>query len=123
MRIKATVTNGAMTWDEDFEDSDIEDPQEYMVQMLRRFNLGLRPGEEPRQLVRVVKLSDEGLGKHSWEKTNFITIKGRHGMYDTAKCRKCGVTAKRFGIGGDHVPDAKFKAEKYSDCNWMKEAK
>jgi len=122
MKIRATVTDGAATWDEEFEyDSPVKNPREYMITMLANFNSGLRPREKPRSLVRVVVVSESGLGAHDWEKTNLVTCgKVGRGTWDTARCRRCGVTGKRFGLGSAPERDRKYKAKKYQDCNWMR---
>ena len=119
MKIKATITDGKDQWNEEFEDRNILDPKKYMDEMLEGFNDGCRPGELHRRLISVVVLSESGLGTHDWEKTNLVTIRGRTGTYDTARCRKCGVTGRRYGLGNAPLRDRKYLANKYKDCNWM----
>ena len=37
-------------------------------------------------------------GGHSWEKTNLVTRDGKE-LYDTYKCRLCGLKAKMISLG------------------------
>lgn len=39
--------------------------------------------------------------EHSWEKQNLVTVAStpKVPMHDIYKCKKCGATAKRFGVG------------------------
>jgi hypothetical protein len=39
--------------------------------------------------------------EHLWEKQNLVTVAsaGKVGMHDIYKCKKCGITGKRFGVG------------------------
>jgi len=54
---------------------------------------------------------------HDWEKTNLVTITGRGGLsYDNYRCKRCGVTAKRFGLSDDFRRDKKFNTEKFAEC-------
>jgi hypothetical protein len=54
--------------------------------------------------------------QHEWGKQNLVTIiaKGGVGTHDAYKCRACGATSKRFGIGGSFVRDKKFA--KLEEC-------
>lgn len=93
----------------------LEEAEAWGKETINRFNETLHPGEAPRKYVGVEKVSDLTF-KHDWEKTNLMTISDRTGMYDTYRCAACGITAKRYGIGGSIHRDRKFKAEKYSLC-------
>lgn len=89
---------------------------------IERFNNTLRPGESPRELLSVTvdESSSGNVKKHDWEKTNLVTIapRGDGAFYDTYGCNRCGITAKRYGIGGDLVLDSKFKKAKvYQRCD------
>lgn len=81
---------------------------------LRRFNATLRPGEKERELLDVV-IIDAQEQEHNWHKTNLVTIMDRNGSYDAYRCQRCGITAKRFGLG-EIIRDQKYKAEKYRRC-------
>ncbi len=56
------------------------------------------------------KKEEEKKMEHQWEKTNLVTIAAHKGvgMHDVYKCKECGATAKRFGIGGPIIRDKKF---------------
>jgi hypothetical protein len=92
-------------WSEDYNE-DVDDPQAWAEETLSRFNATLRKGERPRVLLRVEVKPNNKLLRHEWHKTNLVTIiKGRD-VYDTYQCERCGMTAKRFGVG-DITPDSK----------------
>jgi hypothetical protein len=54
--------------------------------------------------------------EHLWEKQNLITVGATRKlpMHDIYKCKKCGATSKRFGIGGSFQLDKKFA--KLEEC-------
>jgi len=92
-------------WPEDY-NKDVDDPVEWCKEMLEHFNSTLRRHERPRQFVRVEIKRNNKLLRHEWHKTNLVTlIKGRD-VYDTYQCERCGMTAKRFGVGAI-TPDSK----------------
>ena len=86
-------------------------------ELVTRFNAGLRPGEMPRHVVKteVADLVGDVKIEHQWEKTNLVTIVKGQRMYDTARCAVCGITAKRYGVGG-YERDPKFRSAKYEWC-------
>lgn len=114
--------NRTVPWDEEYtEAAEVNgfpyghaNPEQWGRALVKKFNDTLQPGERPRDVlgVRVVELTADEAAKvpiaHDWEKTNAVTIYKRGQLYDTAKCRRCGVTAKRFGVGR-HVVDPKWK--------------
>lgn len=95
-------------WEETHTTDNPGPPEEIIEAIIRRFNETLRPGEKARRLIRIV--SSEAtkpkpfVMQHKWEKQNLVTISDRHGMYDKMKCKICGATGKRFGLG-DVTPD------------------
>ena len=104
------------SWKEEYDCGDAE-PKSYAENMIRNFNNTLQYGEVLRELVGV-RVIGEGTDKHQWEKTNMYTLKGRGGYYDTMKCKKCGVTGKRYGIGSEGVKmDSKYRANKHKVCS------
>jgi len=70
------------------------------------------PKAIPRRYVgsRIIDEAVTGAA-HDWEKTNLVTISDKSGIYDTQKCRVCGVTGKRYGFG-DICLDQKYKRNK-----------
>jgi len=107
------------TWEE--YDEPIEDAQKWAEETLQRFNDDLRPHEGFRKLLKVVILDEDSNEKHVWEKTNLVTISDKHGMYDTLKCKGCGVTAKRFGMNRIKI-DSLYRAKAFRRCDTAKEA-
>lgn len=93
-----------------------DDPEVWAKELLEYFNDTLKPGEPLRALIRVDVKPNKMPLQHQWFKTNFVTIMatGGQGSYDTYRCTDCGVTAKRWGIGGAFIPDK--KKDQYKEC-------
>ena len=106
------------TWEE-VEDQQVEDAHAWSVECIQQFNNTLQPGEKARELHSVEILDVDSKKDHDWEKTNLVTIIEGKRIYDTHKCRSCGITAKRFGLG-DIVLDWNFKAKVYQRCDTSK---
>lgn len=79
---------------------------------LQKFSNTLRNGEVARELIEIQFIGpskEKPVYKHDWEKSNLITIMPEHGRsYDTARCRLCGATGKRYGLDHEIVPDKGF---------------
>lgn len=94
------------------------DPQEWGRVLITWFNSTLRPGEAEREFVKVIVHGDVPPPKHSWTKTALMTQQGVNGrMFDPMKCKRCGITAKRYGIGAPSTIDRKFRAKVYNRCD------
>lgn len=52
--------------------------------------------------------------EHDWEKTNLVTNRD---MTDSYRCRRCGITGKRYGFNWPPVKDKKYQKDKYIDCH------
>lgn len=107
-------------WSEDYETDTIGEPVEIIGKLLNSFNATLRPNEKPRRLIKIIS-SEASERKpliipHSWEKQNLVTIIDRHGIYDKMKCKICGITGKRHGVGPHVAHDPKFDKPKYQSC-------
>jgi hypothetical protein len=72
------------------------------------FNSTLRPGEEPRELVRVEVGAGDGVRKHQWEKTNLVTVTTKDGTHDTYRCIACGATGKRYFLDAGVAIDKRY---------------
>lgn len=104
---------------EEYEIDEGEDPIKYAEDMIDRFNQTLRPGESPRKLLGVEIISGDR-EKHRWEKQNLVTKKGKLGYYDSMECTNCGITGKRYTLGGNIIKDTKYKAKIYDNCSKAK---
>jgi len=107
------------SWNEDHWFSDNrEEAQADAEAMIASFNRTLRPSEKPRKLLLLVEAepAPAKLPAHQWEKTNLFTKRHGSRYYDTYRCRKCGVTGKRYGLGGSVTLDSKYRAKKYQHC-------
>lgn len=104
-------------WQETLDDrrvKDVRDAWYYGHIVVDEFNRGLRPGERARRLLAVEVVGESEV--HEWRKVNLVTIMDRHGMYDKMQCEHCGITGKRFGIGGNVTRDTKYSNQKYAIC-------
>lgn len=108
-------------WIEDLSHESIVDlatAKAYALKVIHNFNATLQPKEKPRAVIRVTLNAGNAVEQHDWEKTNLITINpGRNKpMYDTARCSKCLITGKRYGIAYGVRRDKKYEAMSYTDC-------
>jgi hypothetical protein len=131
MKFRIKVKDDRNQWWEDYDKPDVNDLPSAEIkgrELVQYFNDTIRPYETPRTFL-LAELTSNGneLGdtlptheSHEWEKSNLVTIRERGRYYDTAKCSKCGITAKRFGLG-DHVIDGKYRAKAFKYCDTAQE--
>jgi hypothetical protein len=116
-KIRATIKDITGQWEEDFEIEDDQDAIGFMREILVNFNDTLREGEPPRSLVSVKVLGEDASPtNHDWEKSNLVTVKKGGRCYDTYRCKRCGITGKRFGFGGAIKHDRKFRSKYHYNC-------
>ncbi len=121
MRFRMVVryANGSgKPWNEDEDRPQIRDlahAETWAKSTVAMFNRTLRPNELARTLVRVEALSAESAA-HDWQKTNLVTVQHGRSLYDTYRCTECGITGKRYGLGGEILRDSQFKSRGYADC-------
>ncbi len=106
---------GDESWMEECSCPDGVSPEVYARDVIKNFNSTLHPHEMRRELVRV-RGGGIDFFEHDWEKRNLFTVCGKEGMYDVYGCTVCGITGKRFGLGGRIVRDKKYKSDKYKFC-------
>lgn len=116
MRFRIKVKGKNDEWWEEY-NKPIEDPEKWGRDLIDWFNSTCQPGETHREFLAAEKLEDAGPEEHDWEKQNLMTISDRVGVYDAMKCRRCGVTGKRFGLGNGVRLDSKWKAKGYLRCD------
>lgn len=122
MKFRIQVShNKCDPWWEEY-DKNITDPQAWADKTIAWFN-DTRSKKEPKRKLLAVELIDETSRKeHTWKKTNVFTIMNRGGCsYDTYRCTECGITAKRFGIGGSPVLNSRYaRAKVFLRCDTSK---
>ena len=120
MKIKKIGQKDSEAWEEEEEFADITDAEvarEKAQAIVDRFNATLRKGEVERVLVDVTFAEETrySRGQHDWDKVSLVT---EAGGFDKMKCKVCGITAKRYGVGGGHpVRDKKYQKDVYARCD------
>lgn len=109
------VGNEAGAWFEEYE-KEVTDAQAWAEQTIQRFNETLRPKERPRKLLGVEVLNVTGVKEHTWQKVNIMTLTGPKGCYDLMQCKRCGITAKRYGLG-NLIFDSQYRAKRFLRCD------
>ena len=110
------VNDEENTWFEEY-DEDTNDVEQWGKDTIEYFNSTSRPNECARKLLEVIVLDKDSIEKHSWKKTNLVTIIKGSMPYDTQKCQRCGITGKRYGLSETTKLDAKYKAFVYKRCD------
>lgn len=115
MSVKVIETN--KVFDETYDIPNDSNPTEWANELVNQFNTTLRPKESPRELVSVSIVEKISTAKHNheWEKQNLFTNTRNGSSYDTMRCSRCGISAKRYGLDRV-VRDAKYKAKVYDTC-------
>lgn len=105
-------------WWEDYDKSNIPDPEAWCRRTVDTFNKTLRPKERARRLLTVEVLDANTDPEHRWEKQNAITQQDRLGsLYDTMKCAACGITGRLYGLRRGVVRDQRYRAKVYERCD------
>lgn len=78
------------------------------------YNRILRPHELKRTFVSARLLGDSE--EHDWEKSNLVTRAHAGRLFDTYKCKRCGITGKRYGLASGIQRDSVYRAKKYAIC-------
>lgn len=97
----------------------IEEARIWAQGVIKHFNETIKGNEKKRVLLDVI-VDEDSIDKHlehDWEKSNLITIKQGHQLYDTYVCKRCNITGKRFGLEDEIERDKKFKDEVYEYCD------
>jgi hypothetical protein len=87
-------------WEEDHLHDGDGDAEEIIRRLMDNFNATLRPGERARRLVKILSFSFVPQAPkptpHIWDKASLVTERGG---YDRMRCKACGATGKRYGLG------------------------
>ena len=102
-------------WWEEYE-KNIDDPMKWGKETINDFNEILMPNERERIFLDAEILDKDAVKDHDWDKTNLISLKDRFGIYDIYKCRRCGITGRRYGFYSVNR-DSKYKAKVYARCD------
>jgi hypothetical protein len=107
-KIEVAYADGSGTpWTEECDERRVEsinDALDYGRKLIDDYNAGLRCKEKARKFISA-QMTGEQSEKHEWEKSNLVTIVKGGSNYDTGKCKVCGITSKRYGLGGGHSID------------------
>lgn len=95
---------------------DTDDAEACARDIVDYFNSTLRPGERPRELVRVEVIATVAPHEHDWEKMNLTTKMFNGRPYDIVRCTRCKITGKRWGLARARR-DSQFKAQVYARCD------
>lgn len=121
MKIKMTIKriNSDYTWEEEYNIEAGMEPREFAENLIDNFNNTLRPNETARELIGVMVIDEnsEVIRNHKWEKQNLVTIIKGGSSYDIMECSVCGITGKRYGLGGVVKRDSKYNANCYNTCD------
>ena len=124
MKFRIHVKDDVSNWWEDYNESSVVDmpsAEEEGRKMVRLYNWTLRPGEAPRTFIEA-QLVGEGELDHDWEKTNLVTVTGKHGAsHDTLRCKRCGCEARRYGLSNIRRV-GKWAKPKWEHCHPKGEA-
>lgn len=116
MQVKDDKT-GLSWWEEYERDIPIDRCQAEAEGIMRVWNDGLRPHENPRTLLKVDAVSDVFNG-HRWEKSTggmSVPFRGQH--VDLYYCERCRITGKKFGLQSSVRIDSKFRGDKFKTCS------
>jgi hypothetical protein len=119
IKMQTRVIESGYVLNEEYDIENGKNPEKFANDLINNFNNTLRHNESPRELVSVEVIEQHSivLHDHSWEKQNGVTIMARGGgSYDIVRCKRCGVTGKRYGIGGTPIRDSIFKGKCYAKC-------
>jgi hypothetical protein len=118
MKFRIRVQNSSdQPWWEEY-DKPVTDAQAEGERLVEYFNSTLRPLELPRELLAVEVLDVNSVKDHQWQKQNAGTIIWGGRTYDKLKCRRCGITGKRFGLAESVTLDSRFARSKvYQRCD------
>jgi hypothetical protein len=100
------------------------DPIEWVKKALDSFNATLKPNELPRRYKsHTSETKKDDKENHDWiKRLTGMSVQFRNQIVDVFYCSKCGITGKRYNLGGVIKRDSKFRAKKYAQCIGNKEA-
>ena len=124
MKFKVQVKNDQLPpWWEEFSYNEVTDQataEAFAKKMIEDYNETERARYGARAHLReVLAVEFVGAGplRHEWEKANLVTIMSRSGSYDVMRCRVCGCTARRYGLGeAPFRREGKWSAAKCQNC-------
>lgn len=117
MRFRIFCTDGGKEWSEEY-NKDVADANKWAADTIEYFNDTLRPGENPRKLIKVEVLENSNEEFHRWVKrTDGMSVIFRGKMVDLMFCEKCRITGKKYGLSGNVIIDSKFRKKAFKKCN------
>lgn len=104
-------------WEEPYTEV-TDDPEQWGRNLIKRFNLTLKPGERRRRFVQVVVTGEIAPPDHKWVKLTAMTQQRTTGRpFDVMECGRCGITGKRFGLSQSVKIDSKYRLAVFRRCD------
>ena len=115
VKFRILVKDSMQEWRETF-DLPATDAHAWAKKTVSSFNSSLRPGELPRELLKVEVIDEENTC-HDWiKRTDGMSVSFRGRVVDLMFCKQCGATGKRYGLSSDIKRDSKYRAKKWEHC-------
>ena len=104
-------------WWEEYSEN-ITNADVWAKRTIDHFNATLRPGERPRMLLAVDIIESGNEKLHEWSKlTVGMSVQFRGQTCDLMRCKKCGITGKRFGLKSSITVDSKYRKKVFRECD------
>ena len=119
-KIKVKSVGNPEPWWEEYSEN-IENAQLWAEKTILAFNNSLRPGETMRTLLAVEVDEVSGDEFHEWDKDiKGMSVNFRGECVDLMRCKKCGITGKRFGLRPAVIIDSKYRKKLFKNCREAK---
>lgn len=104
-------------WEERYTET-TDNPEQWGRNLIKRFNLTLKPGERRRRFVQVIVTGEIVPPDHKWYKITAMTQQRTTGRpFDVMQCVRCRIMGKRFGLSQSVKIDSKFRLAVFRRCD------
>lgn len=123
MKIKITVrdTSSRTEWTETYDrvgigdNGNLQQAEDWALQLIKHFNETLHPGESRREVVRT-EIAGVSTAHDWYKRTDGMSARIGGRIVDVFECSKCGITGKRAGLSSIVKRDSKYRAKKFAVC-------